>query len=197
MDLYTENEKARMSSAGAYTIITLFTLLELLGNKAVIECCMNEGIIAERVECPKCGCDTQLSERCDRTDSYEWRCRKQGKVNAHDVKRSVRRGTWFKSNHLNISKILKMTRFWYMRSKKYFVRQELNVSEHTIVDWCMFCHEVRMLITVNESVPLGGKGVIVEIDESKFGKMKYGKGKHVNGQWVFGGIERATDKCFF
>ena len=50
---------------------------------------------------------------------------------------------------------------------------------------------------VNESVPLGGKGVIVEIDESKFGKMKYGRGKPVDGQWVFGLIERSTDKCVF
>ena len=54
-----------------------------------------------------------------------------------------------------------------------------------------------MLILVNESVPLGGKGVMVEIDKSMFGKMKYGEGKPVNGQWVFGGIERAMDKCFF
>ena len=37
----------------------------------------------------------------------------------------------------------------------------------------------------------------VEIDESKFGKMKYRGGKPVNGQWVFRGIERGTHKCFF
>ena len=95
---------------------------------------MNEGMIAERVECPKCGCEMQLSERRDRTDGYEWRCRKQGKVNAHDVKRSVRRGTWFESSHLNLCKILKMTRFLYGRSEHNFVRDELNVGVHTVVD---------------------------------------------------------------
>ena len=37
---------------------------------------------------------------------------------------------------------------------------------------------------------LGGEGVIVEIDESKFGKMKYHKGLKRDGLWVFGAVER-------
>ena len=89
MDLFSENVKARISSADAYTI-AFFTNLELLGNKAVLEWCMKEGLIAKRVECPKCGCEMQLSEKSGKTDGYEWRCRKQGKVNAHVVKKSVR-----------------------------------------------------------------------------------------------------------
>ena len=49
-----------------------------------------------------------------------------------------------------------------------------------------------------ESVVVGGPGVIVEIDESLFGKRKYHKGKRVNGQWVVGGVELTNEKkCFF
>ncbi|GFU32318.1 putative transposase-like protein [Trichonephila clavipes] len=36
----------------------------------------------------------------------------------------------------------------------------------------------------------------VEIDESKIGKRKYNKGHFVEGQWVFGGVERKTGRCF-
>ena len=39
---------------------------------------------------------------------------------------------------------------------------------------------------------LGGEGEVVEIDESKFGKRKYNKGKRAKGQWVFGGIQRSN-----
>lgn len=39
---------------------------------------------------------------------------------------------------------------------------------------------------------IGGPGRTVEIDESKFGKRKYHRGKRVDGVWVFGGIERET-----
>ena len=46
-----------------------------------------------------------------------------------------------------------------------------------------------------ESQPIGGVGKIVEIDESKFGKRKYHRGRRVDGVWVFGGIERES-RCF-
>ncbi|GFX71531.1 putative isxo2-like transposase domain protein [Trichonephila clavipes] len=36
-----------------------------------------------------------------------------------------------------------------------------------------------------------------KIDESMLGKRKYNRGKRVNETWVFGGIERSTNKCFF
>lgn len=44
---------------------------------------------------------------------------------------------------------------------------------------------------------IGGPGVIVEIDESKFGKRKYNRGHRVEGTWVFGGIERTEAKRRF
>ncbi len=36
----------------------------------------------------------------------------------------------------------------------------------------------------------------MEIDESKFGKRKYNKGRYVEGHWVFGGIERDSKDAF-
>ena len=48
-----------------------------------------------------------------------------------------------------------------------------------------------------DSELIQGEGVVVEIDESKFGKRKYHKGRQVEGQWVFGGIDRESNRCFF
>ncbi|KAG2218628.1 hypothetical protein INT45_009760, partial [Circinella minor] len=44
---------------------------------------------------------------------------------------------------------------------------------------------------------IGGPGIIVEIDESKFGKWKYGIGGAVEGQWVLGGVERIEERQIF
>ena len=36
---------------------------------------------------------------------------------------------------------------------------------------------------------IGGPGIEVEIDESKFGRRKHNRGRQVDGHWVFVGIE--------
>ena len=43
---------------------------------------------------------------------------------------------------------------------------------------------------------IGGPGTIVEIDEAKFGKRKYNRGRIVDGSWVLGGVQRHSKKCF-
>jgi transposase-like protein len=43
---------------------------------------------------------------------------------------------------------------------------------------------------------IGGLGKVVEVDESKFGKRKYRRGRYVKGQWVFGGVERGSGRTF-
>jgi hypothetical protein len=40
-----------------------------------------------------------------------------------------------------------------------------------------------------ETEQIGGVGIEVQIDESKFGKRKYHRGHAVQGSWVFGGVE--------
>ena len=49
---------------------------------------------------------------------------------------------------------------------------------------------------MKEKVKIGGPGKIAEIDESKFRKRKYHKGRRKDGVWVFGGIERGNKNCF-
>ena len=41
-----------------------------------------------------------------------------------------------------------------------------------------------------------GMTIEIDIDESTFGKMKFNRGRCIEGQWVFGGICRQTKACF-
>ena len=52
-------------------------------------------------------------------------------------------------------------------------------------------------ISDKRSVRWRGYSKVVQIDEIKFGKRKYNRGRRVDGCWVFGGVEHDTDKSFF
>lgn len=60
----------------------------------------------------------------------------------------------------------------------------------------MFCRECCDVIVTKRREKVGGVGIRVQIDESKIGKRKYHRGHRVEGQWVFGGIEEGSRKCF-
>ncbi|GFU18555.1 mitotic-spindle organizing protein 2A [Trichonephila clavipes] len=186
-----------MSSRMEHLTISFFAVLEERGQKNLLEWCMRENLISSRYECPKCGKNMVMRERKGTIDGYEWRCRTKGGENPHDVCKSIRKGTWFSKSHLSVCDILILTRHFFGKSMNEFVVKDVRVNKNTVVDWYMFCREVCMVAILKESEPLSGEGKIVEIDESMFGKMKYGKGKPVNGQWVFGGVERNSNKCFF
>jgi transposase-like protein len=60
-----------------------------------------------------------------------------------------------------------------------------------------FFRELVVNTLEEDSQMIGGRDIIVEVDESLFGKRKYNRGRIVNGVWVFGGIERTNEKrCF-
>ena len=74
---------------------------------------------------------------------------------------------------------------------------EKTLSTATIADWLSYCREVCLKTIVKETPKLiGGAGLTVEIDESKFGKRKYNRGRLIEGQWVIGGICRETKHIF-
>ena len=75
------------------------------------------------------------------------------------------------------------------------IRQQLALASDTGVDWDRFCREVCEIVLMEESCKLGEPGKTVQI-ESKIGKRKYHRGHHVEGQWVFGGIEEGSRRCF-
>ena len=147
--------------------------------------------------CDLCG-EGFIRLRRDRSFSrngFVWRCSRTGKCHK---KFSIRANSWFEKSKLDILTILKLTFYWLNRCTNEFVQNQLILgSKHTVVDWFNFAREVCATILFQTNEVLGGEGKVIEIDESKFGKRKYNRGRRVDGCWVFGGVERDSDKSFF
>ena len=54
----------------------------------------------------------------------------------------------------------------------------------------------QMAEDIQTSPKIGGPSTIVEIDEAKFGKQKFNRGRPVQGTWLAGGVQRHYDFCF-
>ena len=121
------------------------------------------------------------------------RCRKKFSINF---------GSWIEQSCLSHSQIIQLTYYWTRNYPNHLAVIETGISHQTVVDWYNFCREVCVEVLQEKEEEFGGQvggpGTIVEIDESKFGKRKYHRGKHVDGVWVFGGVERGKkENCFF
>ncbi|XP_039968917.1 uncharacterized protein LOC120780724 [Bactrocera tryoni] len=73
---------------------------------------------------------------------------------------------------------------------------EKKFSSATISDWYSYCRVAVVLFQLDHQKfkgKIGGPGKVVQIDESKFGKRKYNKGRRVEGHWVLGMIEDGSE----
>ncbi|GFQ64168.1 DDE_Tnp_IS1595 domain-containing protein [Trichonephila clavata] len=85
---------------------------------------------------------------------------------------------------------------FFRRSSFAQIHKELGIFSQAVADWRNYASDVLIDYIVVNTEKLGGGGKTVEVDESKIGKRKYNRGHFVEGQWVFGGVERETGRCF-
>ena len=75
-----------------------------------------------------------------------------------------------------------------------------NQTGHSIATITDYLGHYRQLVAGSldkDDCVIGGPGIIVEIDESKFGNRKYNRGHRVEGVWVVGGVERTKKRAMF
>ena len=101
-----------------------------------------------------------------------------------------------KESNLTLEEIIKFTYWWTQGLNQDQIKKQLRITANTAVDWDMFCRETREVTIEHKSEKIGGPGKVVQIDESKVGKRKYHRGHRVDGQWIFGGVEEESRKCF-
>jgi len=153
-------------------------------------CCQVKLLNKER-QCDYCR--RHLNLCLDRRDGHAtpvvYRCTNRGCRKCSQYV-SIRKGSVFESSNLSLQQILLIINLFtshitsYEQIRLQTQLTETKLSDETIADWLSYCREI-CLETIARQTPtvIGGQGMTVEIDESKFGKRKYNKGRLVEGQW--------------
>ncbi|KAM0687664.1 hypothetical protein COBT_001096 [Conglomerata obtusa] len=77
------------------------------------------------------------------------------------------------------------------------IRKIFNVTNRALNWLRRGCDKIlKRLLDINNATT-GGPGIIVEIDESKFGRRKYHHGHKIVGVWIVGMVERSALNKFY
>lgn len=155
-------------------------------------------LIRNAYRCNTCEESMLMKKESRLQDGFRWRCTRCGGT------KSVRDGSFFSKSKLSLQKLVKLLYLWCMDTPQTFILHELQMSDtsqKTISDWCNLCRELcDREIEINfeqiGGIHESGMSRIVEIGESFFFRRKYHFGDFTPGQWVFGGIERGSKRCF-
>lgn len=191
--VHKHEEGNNVSNMDKIKFTTLFHLRHG-DKKALIDWCMQMGLITSAYFCAKCDKSMKLTEKKGSSDGYEWRCRVYDGANIHVSSRSVRTGSWFFKSKMNMCDILMIAHCWVYRIPREWVILETGISQHSVCDWYNSCRDVCSSICAITMI--GGANKTVEIEETLFDKKKY-KGEYVDGIFVLGGVEKGSTKCFF
>ena len=125
------------------------------------------------------------------SDLLIWRCSPCSRF------RNIRTDSVLSGQKLTFSLFLQLVFYLSIKSlANVAISQIIGVSKNTISDWKTLIHTRVADFLVSNPSPLGGPGVVVEMDEAKFGKRKYNKGAYREGQWVLGAVDRSNGNCF-
>lgn len=171
-----------------------FFNLFLQDDDIVFEWLRNNGLLASTIKCPKCTdmvlC--KIRKRQGKCDGFTFRCENNP---SHEF--AMRKYSWFERSHLKINDAMNFAKSYIEgHSLKMCATHAGICYNSTAVDWGVMIREIfkEYFYRTVSYMKLSGE---VEIDESLFGRrVKYHRGNpHVGCKiWIFGMIERSTDK---
>ena len=106
---------------------------------------------------------------------------------------SIFTGSIFKACHLKLNEILLIFLCYYIHLSIGKSSLIIGVSRQTISAFYAICNSALSSYACDHFQPIGGSGMIVQIDECLLRRRKYRKGKAKKQIWLFGGVESTAE----
>jgi hypothetical protein len=158
----------------------------LFDESKCIDFLMENKIIYSKMTCSVC-------KNAMKIENKRWRCNKR----KCRYSKSIFHESLFARAKIGANQVMLLAYFWLAGDSHQTIMNKTKHSQRTVTN---FLNDFRDLVSSDlkeQKQKIGGDGIIIEIDESKFGKRKYHKGHSVEGVWVFGGVERTPKHKMF
>lgn len=110
---------------------------------------------------------------------------------------SVFKGSFFAKSKLPCNQILQIGYYWLGGSKHREITRYTGACDKSVTAYLKYYRQLVASSIETDDAVIGGDGVTIEVDESKFGKRKHHRGHRVEGVWVIGGVERTPARNMF
>ncbi len=107
---------------------------------------------------------------------------------------SIYNRTIFEEARIEYVTILKIIRYWFSKVPNSSIAELLGIDPQCVTSYLKKASKMVETKYYNSLQMIGGPGIVVEVDESKFGKRKYHRGHRVDGCWVLGMVERTNER---
>lgn len=185
------------ANSECWSQVRLFREARLDDDTACVRWCLEAGILAQPKECWKCRKDPVLRFREDRM-SHFWHCTKCRR------QWSVTVGSVFEDSKLPLPKALMLVLCYAQGARLESARLAAMLTGGdskprlaTVCEWFDTLRaKVNSMMEEETSTPIGGPGMIVQVDECLLGRRKYHRGRKMPGTWVLGMIAEDGETRF-
>ena len=185
-----KDEKIFRINVGSTSVPPRATLGDIFSNeRSALLFLERLGVIDPQYYCPHCGNRMRpMSTSLKSKSRFVLRCRSRKCPSPKPYATSLLRGSLLANCRHQKNKFIDLVYCWLLGNPSSSIQTSLGWSSSTTTDWTNYLREsvAADLLNDEEEVKIGGPGIVVEIDESKFGKRKY----HVRISRVFLMIER-------
>ncbi|KCZ77322.1 hypothetical protein H311_01669, partial [Anncaliia algerae PRA109] len=98
--------------------------------------------------------------------------------------------SFFENSKLNLKTLTSLLFFWAHEIPVKTIVPWLKISKDSVVQWFQYFREVCSQKLIKNPIYFGGENNVVQLDESKFLKLKHNRGFATNNLrekiWVFG-----------
>ena len=77
--------------------------------------------------------------------------------------------SWLVDAKIPLTSVIELMYLWSQGFTINEIIHELKLSRKTVIEWSIFFRESCFTVMIEHSQQIGGNGIEVEIDESKFG----------------------------